>query len=174
MSVKGKSFFIVLVIVVVAVLLWIKMIGKTFHPTLATKFLIKEEILSMLKEENENRVFYVVKTDHKLITIDYEKIGWFLYQCESKYRRGLADYEDIVVEYLEVSIDTECFAYGVCRRKEIKEIEFIFEDATSLKVTPNEEGIFLAQSNHIPLDAKQILGYTDNGETVDLWDAIMK
>jgi len=171
MSVKKKRVGFIIGILVVMGMVWIYMLGKTVHPILSTKLRVKEDILSMVEAENENRVIHLVKTKNSLIHIDYEKVNPFMYQYSNG--AGSTYLRDIMIRYCYASPDDDCFIYGFCSDTDIKTIVFTFPDETELQVMPNEEGIFLQRSKYEPLDAKQILGYTDTGETVDILEYIL-
>lgn len=46
--------------------MWLFMLDKTLHPAFCTKLRVKEKILSMEEEKNENRVVHLVKTQKVL------------------------------------------------------------------------------------------------------------
>ena len=174
MSIKKKRVRVILVISIVVGLLWIYMLGKTFHPIFSTKLIVKEKFLSILEAENENRAVHLVKTQNRLIRINYEKVNSFLYKYSTKKTSSFGTgSKDIMINYFSASPDVDCFIYGFCRNSDIKTIVFTFPDATKLEVVPNEEGIFLQRSDFEPLDAEQIIGYTDTGETIDILEYIL-
>lgn len=171
MNVKKKRAGFITGIVIVMGMTWLYMLGKTLYPTFSTKLRVKEDILSMVEEENENRVVHLVKTNNSLIRIEYEKINSILYRYSTRYKTTIR--KDIIVEYFAASPDDECFVWGCCKNADIETIVFTFPDETELQIVPNEEGIFLQSSKYEPLDAKQILGYTDTGETIDVLEYIL-
>lgn len=170
MSSKRKWIQYSIVALIIVSYLWFYMLGKTFHPTLSSKLFVKEDILSIIKEENENRVIHLIKTKDKLFRIDYKKVGPLLYQRGSWSSTSFA--KDIIVNCFSSSTDDDYFIYGFCGNTNIKKIVFTFPDMEQLEVVPNEEGIFLQLSGYNPQNAEQILGYTDTGETIDVLEYI--
>ena len=161
----------VVVVLLVVGYMWLFMLDKTLHPAFCTKLRVKEEILSMEEEENENRVVHLVKTQNSLICMDYEKINSFLYRNGTKHKRTV--WKDIVIDYFIAGQDEECFIWGYCKDATFKTIIFTFPDDTELVAVPNEEGLFLQQSLYEPLDAVRIVGYTDTEEAIELLEYIV-
>ena len=150
--------------------MWLFMLDKTLHPAFCTKLRVKEEILSMEEEKNENRVVHLVKTQNSLICMDYEKINPFLYRNGTRHKTTVQN--DIMVDYFAASPDNNCFIWGYCKDATLKKIIFTFPDDTELIVVPNEEGLFLQQSLYEPLEAVRIEGYTNTDEAIDLLEYI--
>lgn len=174
MSIKKKRVCVIFAILTIVGLLWFYMLGKTVHPVLSTKYRVKEEILSIREAENENRLVHLVKTQNKLIQVNYEKVNSFIYKYSTKGSSSFGTSpKDIMINYLSASPDKDCFIYGFCWMPEVNSIEFIFPDDTVLKVVPDKEGVFLERSEYEPLDAEQILGYTDGGEIIDVMEYIL-